>query len=83
MKLPQECQNIILKGEYSSTKVSAYNITTVHVELEFACLSGYVRLVALALYCLDSAQPAELPQYIAQLVEYLPHKQYVVGSNPT
>ena len=32
-----------------------------YVELEFACLSGEVRLVALALYCLDSAQPAELP----------------------
>ena len=27
------------------------------VELEFACLSGWVRLVALALYCLDSTQP--------------------------
>ena len=33
-----------------------------NVEFEFACLSGYVRLVALALYCLDSNQPAELPR---------------------
>ena len=29
-------------------------------EFEFACLSGYVRLVAFALYWLDSAQPADL-----------------------
>ena len=33
-----------------------------NVEFEFACLSGLVRLVAFALYCLDSTQPAELPR---------------------
>ena len=33
-----------------------------NVELEFACLSGEGRLVAFVLYCLDSTQPAELPQ---------------------
>ena len=32
-----------------------------NVELEFACLSREVRLVAIALCCLDSAQPAGLP----------------------
>ena len=37
-------------------------ICAVLVELEFACLPGQVRLVALALYCLDPTQPAELPR---------------------
>ena len=31
-------------------------------EFEVFCLSGYVGLVALAVYCLDSVQPAGLPQ---------------------
>ena len=32
-----------------------------NIELELACLSGKVRLVSLALYCLDSAPPSGLP----------------------
>ena len=51
---------------YSILYFSSFVILCVHaqynVEFEFTCLSGQVRLVALALYCLDSAQPAELPR---------------------
>ena len=36
------------------------------------------RLVALALYCHDLSQPAELLWWITQLVEHLFHKQYIV-----
>ena len=32
---------------------------------------------------LDSAQPVQLLISVTQLVEHLPRKQYVVGSNPT
>ena len=39
-----------------------------------------VRLIALALYCLDSAQP--LSCLGSLVVEHLPSKQYVVGSSP-
>ena len=61
-------------------------IYTVHglllnAELESACLSGYVRLVVLALYCLDLTQLGAAS--VAQLVEQLPRKQYAVGLNPT
>ena len=34
------------------------------------------------MYCLDSVQPVEAAS-VVQLVEHLPHKWYVVGSNPT
>ena len=51
------------------------------VELEFACLSGKVRPIALALYCLDSTQ---LLSCLGSLVvEHLPSKQCVTGLNPT
>ena len=51
------------------------------VELESTCLSGWVRPIALALYCFDSTQPLS---YLGSLVvEHLPSKQYVVGSSPT
>ena len=48
-------------------------------ELEFACLSQQVKLVALALYYIDLAQPAELLG--SSVVEYPPHD--VVGLNHT
>ena len=47
------------------------------VELEFTCLSGYVRPIALALYCLDSTKPLS-----CLVVEHLPSKQYVMGLVP-
>ena len=50
-------------------------------ELEFTCLSQQVKLVALALYYVDLAQPAELLG--SSVVEYLSHKQDVVGLNHT
>ena len=51
------------------------------VELELACLSGEVILVALALYCLGSTQP--LSCLGSSVAEHLPSKQCVVGSSPT
>ena len=39
-----------------------YPCPLLDAEFEFVCLSSWVRLVAHVLYCLDSAQPNELPQ---------------------
>ena len=51
------------------------------IECKFAGLSGCVRLGALALYCFDL--PSQLGFLASSVVERLPSKQYVVGSNPT
>ena len=64
--------------------VYVYIHTYINVELESLPASVcQVRLDWLSLYCLDLTQPAELLQSVAQLVEYLPRKQYVMGLNPT
>ena len=51
------------------------------VELESTCLSCYVRVVALDLYCLGSAQPVCC--FGSSMVEHLPSKRNVIGSSPT
>ena len=45
-----------------TVQLEMYHVHTYMFELEFACLSGWVRLVALALHSLDSTQPVNLPR---------------------
>ena len=50
--------------------------------------STCIRLYWLTLPCIVLIRPSQLSSlstyvHVAQLVEHLPHKQYVMGSNPT
>ena len=69
------CTGVVIMGNIQSVM----NLLVHQVKLDMSLSVYQVRLDCLPLYYLDSTQPAELPQ----LVECLPSKQYVVGSNTT